>query len=59
VTGRKTLFVNRGSTTRWQPNSVAFCDKRATRHHALFNYFPHRRYGLRATVEGDKPFYRA
>ena len=44
---------------RWQPNSVAFWDNRATQHHALFDYFPHRRYGLRVTVQGDKPFYRA
>jgi taurine dioxygenase len=44
---------------RWQPNSVSFWDNRATQHLALFDYFPHRRYGLRVTVEGDKPFYRA
>jgi taurine dioxygenase len=43
----------------WQPNSVAFWDNRATQHQALFDYFPHRRYGLRVTVRGDKPFYRA
>ena len=43
---------------RWLPNSVAFWDNRATQHHAPFDYFPHRRYGLRVTVVGDKPFYQ-
>ena len=44
---------------RWAPNSVAFWDNRCTQHHAMFDYFPHRRYGHRVTVCGDKPFYRA
>jgi taurine dioxygenase len=44
---------------RWQENSIAFWDNRSTQHHALFDYFPHRRYGLRVTVTGDKPFHRA
>ena len=43
----------------WKPGSIAFWDNRCTQHHALFDYFPHKRYGLRVTVSGDKPFYRA
>ena len=44
---------------KWQPNSVAFWDNRCTQHHAMFDYFPNRRYGHRVTVCGDKPFLRA
>jgi taurine dioxygenase len=88
VTGRQSLYVNRGFTLRipqlkrhesdallemlyrhietpefqcrfkWQPNSVAFWDNRCVQHHAMFDYFPHRRYGHRVTVCGDKPFLR-
>jgi taurine dioxygenase len=43
----------------WRPHSIAFWDNRAAQHHALFDYHPHRRYGLRVTICGDKPFYRA
>lgn len=42
----------------WRPNSLACWDNRCTQHHALFDYFPHRRYGHRVTVKGDKPFHR-
>jgi taurine dioxygenase len=44
---------------KWQPGSVAFWDNRSTQHHAMFDYFPHRRYGHRVTVSGDRPFYKA
>ncbi len=44
---------------KWQANSIAFWDNRATQHHAMFDYFPHRRYGHRVTICGDKPFYQA
>ena len=40
---------------KWQPNSVAFWDNRCTQHHALWDYYPHRRYGHRVTVSGQKP----
>ena len=89
VTGRQSLYVNRGFTTRipqlkpnesaallemlyrhvetpefmcrfqWRANSIAFWDNRSAQHHALFDYFPNKRYGHRVTVCGDKPFYRA
>jgi taurine dioxygenase len=41
---------------RWQPGSVAFWDNRCTQHHALWDYYPHKRYGHRVTVCGDRPF---
>jgi taurine dioxygenase len=41
---------------KWQPNSVAFWDNRCTQHHALWDYYPHRRYGHRVTVSGQKPY---
>jgi len=89
VTGRKSLYVNRGFTThivqlrrresnallemlfqhietpefqcrfKWRKGSIAFWDNRCAQHHAMFDYHPHRRYGHRVTVAGDKPFYRA
>ena len=41
---------------KWHPNSVAFWDNRCTQHHALWDYYPHRRYGHRVTVCGQKPY---
>ncbi len=40
---------------RWQPNSVAFWDNRCTQHQAIFDYFPARRSGHRATINGTRP----
>jgi taurine dioxygenase len=44
---------------RWAPGSVAFWDNRCAQHHALWDYYPHRRRGLRVTIQGDRPYYRA
>ena len=43
---------------QWQPGSVAFWDNRCAQHHALWDYYPHRRRGQRITIHGDAPFYR-
>jgi taurine dioxygenase len=42
----------------WRPGSVAFWDNRCAQHHAMWDYYPHRRRGLRVTIKGDRPFYR-
>ncbi|WP_375788630.1 TauD/TfdA dioxygenase family protein [Bradyrhizobium sp. Pha-3] len=41
---------------KWQKNSIAFWDNRSAQHQAIFDYWPHRRYGHRVTICGDKPF---
>ncbi|EGH34356.1 taurine dioxygenase, partial [Pseudomonas syringae pv. japonica str. M301072] len=32
---------------RWEPNTLVFWDNRCTQHHAVWDYFPHSRYGER------------
>ena len=85
-TGRKSLFVNRGFTTRindltreegnavlemlwrhiethvefqcrvrWTPNTLVFWDNRCTQHHAVWDYYPHSRYGQRVSIVGERP----
>ena len=39
----------------WEANSVAFWDNRSAQHRAIWDYWPHRRYGHRVTVKGDTP----
>jgi taurine dioxygenase len=41
---------------KWQPNSIAFWDNRCVQHHALWDYYPNKRYGHRVTIRGDKPY---
>ena len=40
---------------RWTPRSVAFWDNRCAQHHAIWDYWPHRRYGNRVTIKGETP----
>jgi taurine dioxygenase len=40
----------------WRPDSIAFWDNRCAQHRAVWDYFPHRRYGHRVTIAGDRPF---
>ena len=41
---------------QWKPGSVAFWDNCCAQHHAMWDYYPERRRGLRVTVKGDAPF---
>jgi len=43
---------------QWRPGSVAFWDNRCAQHHAMWDYHPHRRRGLRVTIKGERPVYR-
>jgi taurine dioxygenase len=41
---------------RWEANSIAFWDNRATQHYAVSDYYPHIRKAERAAIIGDRPF---
>lgn len=43
---------------RWRENDIAIWDNRVTQHYANADYLPARRIMHRATVLGDKPFWR-
>ncbi|MCB1647412.1 MAG: TauD/TfdA family dioxygenase, partial [Pseudomonadales bacterium] len=38
---------------RWEPNTLTFWDNRCTQHHAVWDYFPHSRYGERVSIIAD------
>lgn len=40
---------------RWTPNTLVFWDNRCTQHHAVWDYYPHSRYGQRVTINGTRP----
>jgi taurine dioxygenase len=40
---------------RWTPNTLVFCDNRCTQHHAVWDYYPHSRYGQRVSINGRRP----
>jgi taurine dioxygenase len=42
---------------RWQKNSIAFWDNRASQHYAASDYFPAVRIMERVTVAGDRPYF--
>jgi taurine dioxygenase len=44
---------------RWRPGCVAFWDNRCTQHYAVNDYLPQRRLLTRATILGERPFFRA
>lgn len=38
----------------WQPNTLTFWDNRCTQHHAVWDYYPHSRYGERVSILGKQ-----
>jgi taurine dioxygenase len=40
---------------RWTENAIAFWDNRCAQHRAMWDYWPHTRYGNRVTIKGDRP----
>ena len=38
---------------QWKPNTLTFWDNRCTQHHAVWDYYPHSRYGERVSIIAD------
>lgn len=53
------LFEHIATTPRltcrveWEPNTLTFWDNRCTQHHAIWDYYPHSRYGERVSIVAD------
>ncbi|MCP5180387.1 MAG: TauD/TfdA family dioxygenase [Pseudomonadales bacterium] len=39
---------------QWEPNTLTFWDNRCTQHHAVWDYYPHSRYGERVSIVGTQ-----
>jgi alpha-ketoglutarate-dependent taurine dioxygenase len=39
----------------WTANTLVFWDNRCTQHHAVWDYYPHARYGQRISIVGERP----
>lgn len=39
----------------WTANTLVFWDNRCTQHHAVWDYYPHSRYGKRISIIGERP----
>lgn len=37
---------------RWEPHTLVFWDNRCVQHHAVYDYYPHTRYGRRVAING-------
>jgi taurine dioxygenase len=54
------LFRHVESTPRlwcrvqWEPGTLTFWDNRCTQHHAVWDYYPHSRYGERVSIVGTE-----
>ncbi|MET7641354.1 TauD/TfdA family dioxygenase [Streptomyces sp. NPDC005438] len=40
---------------RWEPHTLVFWDNRCVQHHAVWDYYPHSRYGQRVAIDGTRP----
>jgi taurine dioxygenase len=40
---------------RWRPNTLVFWDNRCLQHNAIYDYYPHTRYGRRIAINGGAP----